>query len=100
MINGSNYILSVVSDSHLVLYILYKLAVVIIWYFPTDYNFLLQQNYMMYLNFVDTSVCLREVDGEWNISWPHATRGQVVQQKCPGGAESLGIHYNFNSSYT
>ena len=50
----------------------------------------------MYLNVVDTSVCLQEVDGKWNISWPHATRGQMIQQKCPGGAESLGIHYNFN----
>ena len=45
--------------------------------------------------FVDTSVCLPETDVDWNIAWPLTTRGEVVLQKCPGGAESLGMYYDF-----
>ena len=45
--------------------------------------------------FVDTSVCLPETDVDWNITWPLTTRGEVVLQKCPGGAESLGMYYDF-----
>ena len=26
--------------------------------------------------------------------WPLATSGQVVKQKCPGGAESVGMDVN------
>ena len=37
-------------------------------------------------------MCLQEVDIDWNISWPLTTMGQVVVQKCPGGAESLGMY--------
>ena len=37
-------------------------------------------------------MCLQEVDIDWNISWPLTTMGQVVIQKCPGGAESLGMY--------
>ena len=44
---------------------------------------------------IDPSVCVREVDVNWNILWPSATRGEVVQQKCPGGAESVGMYYSF-----
>ena len=44
---------------------------------------------------IDPSVCVREIDMNWNISWPSATRGEVVQQKCPGGAESVGMYYIF-----
>ena len=40
------------------------------------------------------SVCFSETDADWNISWPLATRGELVLQKCPGGAESVGM---FNS---
>ena len=47
----------------------------------------------MHLIIIDTSICLQENDINWNISWPLATRGEVVKQKCPGGAESLGIDY-------
>ena len=36
-------------------------------------------------------MCLREVDTEWNITWPLTTSGVTVQQKCPGGAESVGM---------
>jgi len=43
--------------------------------------------------YIDTSICLQEVDPDWNISWPLATRGEVVIQKCPGGAESVGMHW-------
>ena len=41
----------------------------------------------------DTSVCSNQMDADWNISWPVATSGYVVRQKCPGGAESLGMCY-------
>ena len=40
---------------------------------------------------IDASLCSHERDADWNISWPVATSGDVVQQKCPGGAESLGM---------
>ena len=43
---------------------------------------------------IDTSICLQENDEDWNISWPLTTRGEVAIQKCPGGAESLGMYYN------
>jgi len=46
----------------------------------------------LYNNHIDASICLRELDPNWNISWPLATRGQVVIQKCPGGAESVGMY--------
>ena len=42
----------------------------------------------------DTSLCSNERDADWNVSWPVATSGDVVYQKCPGGAESLGMCYN------
>ena len=48
----------------------------------------------MYINvlyIVDPTMCLREVDPEWNITWPLTASGVTVQQKCPGGAESQGI---------
>ena len=43
-------------------------------------------------HFTDTteSECPPQNDAIWNISWTLATRGDIVQQKCPGGAESLG----------
>ena len=41
--------------------------------------------------YVDTTICLREVDVDWNITWPTTNSGQLVRQKCPGGAESLGM---------
>ena len=41
---------------------------------------------------IDTSVCLNEIDTNWNISWPLTTRGEVAIQKCPGGAESIGMY--------
>ena len=41
---------------------------------------------------LDTTICLREIDQDWNISWPLTTRGVEAQQKCPGGAESLGTY--------
>ena len=51
-------------------------------------------NYIcMHLIILDTSICLQENDIYWNVLWPLATRGKVVKQKCPGGAESLGIDY-------
>ena len=43
---------------------------------------------------IDTLVCLNETDAIWSISWPIAASGETVLQKCPGGAESLGMHYN------
>ena len=42
---------------------------------------------------VTESECPPENDAIWNIYWTLATRGDVVQQKCPGGAESLGMKY-------
>ena len=47
--------------------------------------------------YIDTSICLQEIDGDWNISWPPTTRGEVALQKCPGGAESLGMHQNLTN---
>ena len=46
---------------------------------------------------IDTSdsVCYRETDADWNITWPLATRGELVLQKCPGGAESIGMLNSF-----
>ena len=41
---------------------------------------------------IGPSECVREIDVYWNISWPSATSGEVVQQKCPGGAESVGMY--------
>lgn len=35
-------------------------------------------------------MCFREVDTEWNITWPLTASGMTAQQKCPGGAESAG----------
>ena len=49
--------------------------------------------------YVDTTICLEENDIHWNISWPYAARGVVVKQKCPGGAESLGMPHNLNYLY-
>ena len=46
----------------------------------------------LYNNHIDTSICLRELDPDWNILWQLAARGQVVIQKCPGGAESVGMY--------
>ena len=46
-------------------------------------------------NFLDSSICLPEEDVEWNIYWPLTQKGMVVKQKCPGGADSVGMHYNF-----
>ena len=46
---------------------------------------------MNVLYIVDLTVCLREVDAEWNITWPLTASGKIVQQKCPGGVESLGM---------
>ena len=40
---------------------------------------------------MDITICLREVDPEWNITWPTTDSGQTVLQKCPGGAESVGM---------
>ena len=37
-------------------------------------------------------MCLREVDAEWNITWPLTASGETAQQKCPGGAESVGTY--------
>ena len=37
-------------------------------------------------------MCLREVDKVWNITWPTTSSGQMVRQKCPGGAESIGTN--------
>ena len=28
---------------------------------------------------------------DWNITWPTTDSGQTVRQKCPGGAESIGM---------
>ena len=45
-------------------------------------------------------MCLREVDEVWNLTWPATSSGQIVRQKCPGGAESIGTNelrmYVFN----
>ncbi|XP_065913065.1 hemicentin-1-like isoform X2 [Dysidea avara] len=35
--------------------------------------------------------CYPENDTQWDIRWPTAERGEEVIQKCPGGAESLGL---------
>ena len=35
--------------------------------------------------------CYPENDTQWDIRWPTAERGEEVIQKCPGGAESLGM---------
>ena len=57
------------------------------------YNHTLKHiKYPLY-TYVDASICLQEYDVSWNISWPFAASGEVVKQKCPGGAESLGMHY-------
>ena len=45
----------------------------------------------------DDSICLNEPDADWNILWPVATREELVKQKCPGGAESLGMCSNLIS---
>ena len=45
--------------------------------------------------FIDPSNCLREIDAEWNITWPLTASGDTAQQKCPGGAESVGMCYYF-----
>ena len=42
--------------------------------------------------YIDPTICLREVDEEWNITWPTTDRGQLARQKCPGGAESVGMY--------
>ena len=39
-------------------------------------------------------MCPQEIDVDWSISWPFAEKGDTVIQKCPGGAESLGMHYS------
>ena len=49
-------------------------------------------NYIFF--YIDSSMCLQEIDVDWNISWPLTIRGEVALQKCPGGAESLGMHQN------
>ena len=41
--------------------------------------------------YTDTTICLKETDVDWNITWPSTYSGQMVQQKCPGGAESIGM---------
>ena len=43
------------------------------------------------INYTDTTICLRETDVDWNITWPTTDSGQTVRQKCPGGAESIGM---------
>ena len=42
--------------------------------------------------YTDTTICLRETDMDWNITWPTTDSGQTVRQKCPGGAESIGMY--------
>ena len=44
--------------------------------------------------YTDTTMCLRETDVDWNITWPTTESGQMVRQKCPGGAESIGMYSN------
>ena len=41
-------------------------------------------------------MCSKETDAIWKISWPLTTSGEIVLQKCPGGAESSGMHYTPN----
>ena len=48
---------------------------------------------------IDTTICLREVDVNWNITWPTTDSGQMVRQKCPGGAESIGMYYHIAHHY-
>ena len=45
----------------------------------------------MYI-YTDMTICLRETDVYWNITWPTTDSGQMVRQKCPGGAESIGMY--------
>ena len=42
--------------------------------------------------YTDTTICLRETDIDWNITWPTTDSGVTVRQKCPGGAESIGMY--------
>ena len=42
--------------------------------------------------YIDTTICLHEIDVNWNITWPTTGSGQMVRQKCPGGAESIGMY--------
>lgn len=48
--------------------------------------------------YVDTSLCLQEIDENWKISWPDATRGKVVQQPCRGGTGMYVYNAYFNPS--
>jgi len=41
--------------------------------------------------------CLPENDTEWEIRWPVAQSGEVAIQKCPGGAESVGMQFLYLS---
>ena len=43
------------------------------------------------LNGLVTFMCSEEIDQTWNISWPLATKGEIVLQACPGGSGSLGM---------
>ena len=59
-------------------------------YYSCDHIVKRQCTYTNPCIFVDTTMCFREVDAEWNITWPLTASGMTAQQKCPGGAESAG----------
>ena len=35
--------------------------------------------------------CAFETDNTWGIVWPNTQRGSSSEQRCPGGADVLGI---------
>ena len=49
----------------------------------TQYFFLVEENPLL---------CLSEQDMDWNVTWPLTLKGRTAIQKCPGGAESLGMY--------
>ena len=59
-------------------------------YLYYTYDHIVKMHVHDFCIFVDTTMCFREVDTEWNITWPLTASGMTAQQKCPGGAESAG----------
>ena len=43
---------------------------------------------------VDFDGCSYEIDNTWGIAWPNTQRGLSSEQRCPGGADVLGIDHH------